>query len=353
MKSFPPMRGMMLTAGLGTRLRPLTERFAKPAVPFLGIPLLKYPLWLMRAAGVSELVLNSHWKPEQISALATEITSADLRVHVSHEEGTPLGSGGGIWKARSWLDQRASGDNESFLVCNGDEVILPHDTSILEKFKSEHSASSALATILVMKHPLVGTQFGGVWSSPEGDVRGFGKNPAKFGSDSIGYHYIGMLLLSPRVFDYLPQGESNILYDALKAAIAAKEKVRVVVSEFTWFETGNPKDFLQATDDALHLLHCVNKSASFADSPLKDAGIRRAAQSLKEITAAYWPLGMTFAKHGDALVLKDASAKIAPSASFKGFAVLEKGAHVTSAVENIIAMPGADVSTPRKNEICL
>jgi mannose-1-phosphate guanylyltransferase len=347
------MRGMMLTAGLGTRLRPLTDRYAKPVVPFIGIPLLKFPLWLMQAAGVDELVLNSHWKPEQINELAQSMTSPSLRVHVSHEDGAPLGSGGGIWKARSWLDHRTIGDTDSFLVSNGDEVILPHDNQVLSKFREEHERTQALATILVMKHPLVGTQFGGVWCAPDGNVRGFGKSPSEFGADSIGYHYIGLLLMKPRVFDFMPEGESNILYDVLKSAIAAGEKIRVVVSEFTWFETGNPGDFLHATGEALHLLSCVNRSASFAESPLKDPGIRHAAQALKEITLANWPSGTSLSKQGEALVLMTPKSELSAGASVKGFAVLEEGARITSAVENIVAMPGALVSTPMKNEICL
>ena len=261
----------MLTAGLGTRLRPITNKWAKPAVPFLGIPLLKYPLYLMRAAGVTELVLNSHYKPEQIDSLAREISSADFPVHVSHESGAPLGAGGGIWKARKLLD-----DGGDFLVCNGDEVILPHDPLVLEKFKAAHAATSALATILVMKHPLVGKQFGGVWCAPDGSVRGFGKDAKAFGADSVGYHYIGLLLLNPRVFTYLPEGESNILYDGLTRAIAAGETVRAVVSDFTWFETGNPHDLLAATGEALALL---------------DHGHGEDARALRAITSRYWEKG--------------------------------------------------------------
>lgn len=347
------MRAMMLTAGLGTRLRPVTDRFAKPAVPFLGIPLLKYPLWLMQAAGVDELVLNSHWKPEQIAALAQSISSASLNVHVSHETGVPLGSGGGIWKARGWLDARSTGDHDSFLVCNGDEVILPHDVEILAKFRAEHERSNALATILVMKHPLVGTQFGGVWCDADGNVRGFGKSATEYGPGSVGFHYIGLLLLNPRIFDFMPEGESNILYDVLKSAIATKETVRVVASEFTWFETGNPRDFLHATGEALHLLDCVNKNASFAESPLKDPGLRHAAQALKEITDTYWATGTTLTKQNGALVLRAPRSELAAGVKVSGFAVLEEGSRVTSEVENIVAMPGAQVSVPTMNEICL
>ncbi len=329
------MKGMMLTAGLGTRLRPITSKWAKPAVPFLGIPLLKYPLYLMRAAGVNELVLNSHYKSEQIDALAREIASADFPVHVSHEAAAPLGAGGGIWKARQWLD-----DGGDFLVCNGDEVILPHDPLVLEKFKAEHLRTSAVATILVMKHPLVGTQFGGVWCAPDGSVRGFGKDPKAFGADSVGYHYIGLLLLNSRVFSYLPEGESNILYDGLAKAIAAGETVRALVSDFTWFETGNPHDLLEATGEALRLL---------------DRGHGENARALKAITSLYWEKGTVFEKQNGALLLKAPLSTLSSSARVTGFAVLEKNAHVGdgASIENSILMPDAVVSTSAKNEIVI
>lgn len=331
------MKAMMLTAGLGTRLRPVTNLWAKPAVPFLGVPLLKYPLYLLQEAGVTELVLNTHYMAEQVDALAHEITSPKLKVHVSHEPGAPLGSGGGIWKAKQWL---AGTKDESFLVCNGDEVILPRDPSIFARFMNDHEKNNALATILVMRHPLVGTQFGGVWCSPTGDVRGFGKNPKAFGADATGFHYIGMLLLKSRIFDYLPEGESNILYDALAKAIANKETVRAVEGDFTWFETGNPHDLLEASREALHLL---------------DSGKGADAEALRSITKRFWKTETALEKRGDALILRTPKTKIAAEAAIRGFAVLEEGSSLEagSSVTDIIAMPGAHISGEKKNEIAL
>lgn len=336
MKGPRTLKAMMLTAGLGTRLRPVTDHWAKPAVPFLGIPLLKYPLFLLQELGVNELVLNSHYKAKQIDSLAREIENTSLKVHVSHEPGEPLGSGGGIWKAKQWLKT----DGESFLVCNGDEVILPKNEDVFKRFVAEHTDRNALATILVMKHPLVGTQFGGVWCSAGGDVRGFGKDPKAFGEDSIGFHYIGLLLLNSRIFEYLPEGESNILYDALAAAIAKKETVRVVVGDFTWFETGNPKDLLEATKEGLHLL---------------DSGSGVDANALRTLTKRFWPPNTKLEKREQALVLRVGGAEVSESCQISGFAVLEAGskASANSRITNCIAMPKAVLEGERKNEIVL
>ncbi len=241
------MKAMLLTAGLGTRLRPITDHFAKPTVPFLNLPLLYYPLALMVEAGAQSLIFNTHYKPEQIEHTLHALHGQKIDITFSHEPRQPLGSGGGIWQAQSFL---RGGD---FLVGNGDEVILPRESAIMSRLLLAHRTHRSLATILVMEHPLVGSQFGGVWSDDQGDVHGFGLDGKKF-PGCKGYHYIGLMQLNDHVFAYLPEGESNIFYDALTMAIAKGEKVRVVIGDFTWFETGNPKDFLHASRRALSLL---------------------------------------------------------------------------------------------------
>jgi len=329
------VKAMLLTAGLGTRLRPVTDRLAKPAVPFLNVPLFHYPLSLIEELSISSLVLNTHHKAEQIEELAARIPGATYHVAISPEPAAPLGSGGGIWKARSRLEGEGS-----FLVSNGDEVILPHEPRIMRRFLKEHEEHKPLATILVMRHPLVGQQFGGVWTTADNEVRGFGKDPAAFPGCS-GYHYIGLLLLSDRVFSYLPEGESNILYDALTAGIAKGEKVRAVISDFTWYETGNPQDFLRATGDALRLLA--------ENAPRPDT------QALKKITARFWPKGTILENHGDALVLRAPGAVIEAKTDLKGFIVLGDKTRLATAgsFENIVCLPGATARGACRQQIIL
>ena len=318
------MKAMILAAGLGTRLRPVTEKFAKPAVPFLNIPLLYYSVALLEASGeIDGFVLNSHYLPKQIDDLAATLPNAI----VSHEPGVALGSGGGIWKARPHLE-----GGGSFFVANGDEVILPHNPRIMSEFIAQHEENDALATILVMEHPLVGTQFGGVWADNEGAVKGFGKDGSAFkqpnGQPCKGYHYIGLLLLNDRIFNFLPDGDSNILYDALAAAIAKGEKVEVLVSSFTWFETGNPKDFLEATGEALLLL---------------EGGAAESAKALKRVCDQYWKEETRVELRDGAHILIDPDASIAQSAIVRGFAVL--GARSVLAehaiLENSVLLPDA------------
>lgn len=333
------MKAMILAAGLGTRLRPITTHFAKPAVPFLNVPLMYYPIFLAEEAGIDALVLNTHHFPEQIERLATAIPGANYPVAFSHEPGAPLGSGGGIRKARRYLE---GGD---FLVLNGDEVILPREAGVLARLRDEHRRHRSLATILVMRHPLVGTQFGGVWTDREGRVHGFGKDGSKFGSSLEGFHFIGAQLLSDRVFHYLSgEGDSNIFYDALTTAIAQGETVRVVIGDFTWFETGNARDFLHATDASLSQL--AN-------------GIGKDAETLRAIAHRFWPQaerrhsllqGMNTTLPRESLVdgtrlLTGNDCLVEPGAILKGFVVLGDRTIVRSGaiVENSVILPDTHI----------
>ena len=325
---------MILSAGLGTRLRPVTEAYPKPAVPFLNVPLLYYPFFLMREAGARSFVINTHHKPEQIEEICKRLRAGGNYIDFSHEPGAPLGSGGGIWKAKSLLE--GSGD---FFVANGDEVILPRERGTLENFVKAHKEGRHLATILVMRHPGVGTQFGGVWADASGAVKGFGKDPKQF-PGTTGYHYIGLLLLSPRVFSYMPEGESNILYDTLAAAIAKGERVRVVTGDFTWYETGNPKDFLHATSDALKL-HVE--------------GTGYDAECLRAITHQYWTPGTVCLQENGLYKLVGESTYVSPAAKAKGFIVIGDRARIESGavVENSVVMPTARVNTQAVDQIVL
>ncbi|MCM2280239.1 MAG: NDP-sugar synthase [Bdellovibrionaceae bacterium] len=253
------MKLMLLAAGLGTRLRPVTDRYAKPAVPFMNIPLLYYPFTLLEPAGLSCLVVNTHYKPEQIERLVHSIPGYRGQVQITHEDGQPLGSGGGVWNARAHLERETD-----FFVANGDEVIFPSRASIAGDLMHAHRASGALATIYVTRHADVGTRFGGVWTRADGAVLGFGKQrPQGVPSDTIGFHYVGVLALSGRIFRFLPEGESNLLYDALMAGIKAGERVRVFEDTCTWFETGNVPDFLSATRQMMQSLGTAQESPFF------------------------------------------------------------------------------------------
>ncbi len=110
------MRAMILAAGFGTRLRPLTNTVPKALVPVAGRPLIEYGLFWLKAQGVEEVVINLHHLGDKIRDTLGDGRMYGLRIVYSPEEPI-LDTGGGIKKAQPWLD------GETFLVLNCDTIL--------------------------------------------------------------------------------------------------------------------------------------------------------------------------------------------------------------------------------------
>jgi mannose-1-phosphate guanylyltransferase len=239
------MKGMFLAAGLGTRLKPLTEKIPKPAIPLLNVPMLLFNEFLLRDLDLSGIVVNTHHLPKQIRSLFDRFKCS--RVHESHEAPQILGSGGGIWKAKKYLESE-----DHFIVCNGDNIVLPRESSVIQEFRDYHIRTGAIATLFLIEHEGVGRDFRGVWLNKDNRILDISKQSA--GAQSRGYHFIGIQMFSKRIFNLLPEGESNIFDDVLIKAIKAGEKVMGFPNESLWFETGDEKSYLQASRSCLELL---------------------------------------------------------------------------------------------------
>lgn len=135
------MKAMIFAAGLGTRLRPLTDTLPKALVPVAGRPMLEHVILKLKASGFDDITINIHHLGEQILEFLRANDNFGVSVHVSDERGKLLDTGGGIKKARPFLDQ-------------GDEPFLVHNVDILSNvdlkdFFHHHVASSCKATVLV------------------------------------------------------------------------------------------------------------------------------------------------------------------------------------------------------------
>jgi mannose-1-phosphate guanylyltransferase len=224
-------RALVLTAGLGTRLRPLTDVRAKPAIPVAGIPMIRrIAAWLV-AQGVGDLVLNLHHRPETLAACLGDGRDLGARIRYSWELPRILGSAGGPRLARPIVG------GDPFFIINGDtltDVDLP-------QLAEAHAASGALVTLaLVPNHEF--NRYGGVQLDASGRVTGFvRRGPAAQGS----YHYIGVQIVAGRVFDRLEPGTpaSSIggVYDAWIAAQPGS--IRGVVSDALFYDVGTPADY--------------------------------------------------------------------------------------------------------------
>lgn len=242
------MKAMLFAAGTGTRFLPYTHKIAKPAIPFLNLPLLAFPLYLLEQLGVNEVMINTHHLPASIHhALQPIQKHLKLKVHFSHEEPIILSSGGGLRKVKDFFKTE-----ENFLLANADTLMLfPHAQGLIP-FYNEHTKNSPLASILVCDHPGVGKEFGGIWVNGNQVVDICKKNPEP---NLRGLHYTGYMAFHQHIFDYLPEQEvSHIFIDALLPAIKQGEAVLSYEEKADWFETGDPQSYLKASQDCMHQL---------------------------------------------------------------------------------------------------
>jgi len=323
------MRVIILSAGLGERLRPLTLKRAKPAVEFLNMPMLAFPYFWLDTVSLSDVVFNTHYLPESVRKAAMHVVNPNTQLHFSHEDEI-LGSGGGIWNARFLL----KGDSD-FGVANADGVVTFNEMDALEQMLRFHQSKNALATLLVCPLEGVGKDKPGVWLDKYGEVVNFGKAPKKENLHCL--HYASYMFLSDRIWDYFPEGESNILYDVVEPAIAQGEKVYGFESPgMRWFETGNCADYLAATRTCLEFLRDGHPHA---------AGLKRMLERFAPDYSQRSDLSQ--------LRLIDDSAEIETAADFTGFNVVGREAHIgNSRLTDCVVLPGAQVSsgTPHSSE---
>ncbi len=248
------MNVFFLAAGLGTRLRPLTNKLPKPCIPFLNVPLGYYQFRYLQNLPNSKCVANTFHLPEQVKTLFNSQKFIKNQFLISPEEGKVLGSAGGLKKASELFD-----DDETILMMNSDEVFFTDNLEFIEQAKNQHLRNNNLATLVVTKHHEAGEKFGAIWCNDNNKVRTIMAAKTK-PSESLGlkpWHYIGVIFLNKRILSLIPSGiESNIFYDVLIKELSNKS-VEVFKLDCKWYETGNPKDYFNATTA---LLKSLNKS---------------------------------------------------------------------------------------------
>lgn len=237
------LRALILTAGLGTRLRPLTRIRAKAAVPVNGEPLVRRVVSWLVGQGFDDLVLNLHHRPATICRVLGDGGDLGARVRYSWEHPV-LGSAGGPRHALPLLvDGRGRGE-ERFLIVNGD-TLTDFD---LAAFGEVHRASGALVTMALVPNPRPDV-YGGVLVSG-GRVVGFGRRgevPA--GADS--FHFIGVQVAEARVFSKLPDGvpAESVMQVYPKLIAENRRAIAAHVIEARFRDVGTPADYLQTALD--------------------------------------------------------------------------------------------------------
>lgn len=245
-----PPPALVLTAGLGTRLRPLTYVRAKAAVPVNGEPLARRVARWLAAHGFRDQVFNLHHHPQSIAACLGDGADLGIRLRYSWEQ-TVLGSGGG---PRHALPLLTDGGAERFLIVNGDTL-----TDVdLEALLASHLRSGALVTMALIPNPAP-DKYGGVivnWPGGErprlagggygtGCVSGFSRR----GPQAESLHFIGVQVVEARALleleDGVPAESVGVLYPRLIAR--DPRAVGAFVSDATFHDIGTPADCLRTS----------------------------------------------------------------------------------------------------------
>jgi NDP-sugar pyrophosphorylase family protein len=226
---------LILTAGLGTRLQPLTDVRAKPAIPVAGEPMIRRIVRWLVSRGVTDLVLNLHHLPATITAVVGDGGDLGARVRYSWEQPAILGSAGGPRLALPLIGA------DPFFIINGDTL-----TDVdLAALTDVHAASGARVTLALVPNRAF-DRYGGVKLDERNRVTGFvRRGPSAEGS----FHYIGVQLAHADAFDALRPGDAartiGGIYDALMIRHPGSVCGFVIDAEF--WDVGTVADYWQTT----------------------------------------------------------------------------------------------------------
>jgi mannose-1-phosphate guanylyltransferase len=266
------MRALVLTAGLGTRLQPLTRARAKAAAPVDGEPLARRTIRWLAGQGIDDLVLNLHHKPESITAAVGDGRDLGARVRYSWESPV-LGSAGGPRHALPLLLDGEAGDGGTFVLVNGDtltDVDMP-------RMIDAHRRSGALVTMALIANPRP-DKYGGVLLDAGRAVLGFTRR----GSAETTFHFIGPQVVQAEVFAALPDGvPSESVLQVYPGLIATRPgSVRGFVGDWSFRDIGTPADLLQTSLD-------LAAAAGRPDRPRWGRDVR-VAQSAQVTRSVLW-----------------------------------------------------------------
>ena len=236
------LAGMVLCAGLGTRLRPLTHRLPKPAVPVCGLPLVRYALALLAGAGARRAVVNAHHLAVRMADVARASGSAaGLGVDVSLEP-VIAGTGGALREAR-----RALAGAELVVLVNGD-ILFDVD---LAQALAAHRASGALATMVLMPMPPAAS-YAAVEMDPAGAVRRIAGTFGPGGEGLTPWHFTGVHVLSSSILERVPADPFEVDVNRhVYPPLMAGGLVRGHVAGGYWNDLGTPGRYLAANLDVL------------------------------------------------------------------------------------------------------
>ena len=227
-----PTRAMILAAGLGTRMRPLTDDRPKPLIEVRGKTLIDHAIDRLVAAGVKLIVVNAHYRADMIRAHLAK--RKDVEIHISEEKNELLNTGGGIFNALAYFE------NEPFFVHNSDSIWVEGYGHALERLKQRWDAGRMDSLLLIASLvTAIGYEGPGDFMM-DADGR-LSRVPEKKISP---FAYPGVYICNPRIFDGMKPGPFSInpLWDR---AIEAGRLFGVRL-DGVWIHVGTPEAVKEA-----------------------------------------------------------------------------------------------------------
>jgi len=227
---------MILAAGFGTRMRPITDHTPKPLVPLAGRALLDHAIDRVVAAGIKRVVVNTHYKAEMIEAHLK--SRHDVTIALSHEPEL-LDTGGGVKKALPLL-------GEAFFVLNSDVFWLNAKVPALARLARAWDPAR-LDALLLMQRTVTALGYEGLGDF---NVDPFGRVARRGEREVVPYLFAGIEILSRRIFDGAPEGPFSLNKLWNKAISAGR--LEAVIHDGEWFHVGTPQG-LALSEERLRL----------------------------------------------------------------------------------------------------
>lgn len=228
------MQAVILTGGLGTRLRPLTRSVPKGLAPVAGRPFLEYLLLYLKRFGVERVLLCTGWLGKKIEARFRDGKEVGLKIEYSREK-KPLGTGGALKAALGLLEPE-------FYLLNGD-TLLPGNWSRLREVGLNTGSDLVLSAVSAKSRSAPGN----LRLGPDGLVEAYSKSAA---SGGFGHIDAGVSYLRRRVSEFFPAEEVFSLETDVYPALISRGRLRAVVMAETFYDIGTPEGLQSFSDYA-------------------------------------------------------------------------------------------------------
>lgn len=228
-----PKSAIVFAAGLGTRMRPLTDTTPKPLIPLCGKPIIAYTLEKLAAARIERVVVNTHYKAAQLHAYLEAYAGLDILI--SHEEEL-LNTGGGLLKALPLLG------GEPFFVINGDIVWLEGDTPVLARLAEAWQEDMRALLLIKEAEKAIGYTGNGDFDCVEGELW---REP---GVTEYPYVFTGVQLFDPILLknkDIMPFSLSDVYAEQI-AESGKLAHMHGLVHDAAWLHIGTPEGAKEA-----------------------------------------------------------------------------------------------------------